>query len=225
MVLAIYAHPDDPAVSCGGSLSRWASEGATVHVCIGCRGDKGAAASGVTSDELVALRADEVARAGALMGVSEHHFLGYPDGELAPLPELTGQIVKLLRRLRPAVVVAPDPTAVFFGSNYINHRDHRELGWAVLDAVSPGAASVRYFADAGEPYQVPLLCLSGTLEPDLWVDIGGFLNEKALALAAHSTQVGDDIEWLRQVVREEASQAAPPGGPPFVESFRRMVLA
>jgi LmbE family N-acetylglucosaminyl deacetylase len=159
------------------------------------------------------------------MGVAEHHFLGYPDGELAPLPELTGRLVKLLRRLRPAVVVAPDPTAVFFGSNYINHRDHRELGWAALDAVSPGAASPRYFQDAGEPYQVPLLYLSGTLEPDLWVDIGGFLNEKASALAAHSTQVGDDIEWLRQVVREEASQAAPPGGPAFAEAFRRMVLA
>ncbi|HLY84308.1 MAG TPA: PIG-L family deacetylase, partial [Acidimicrobiales bacterium] len=39
--LAIYAHPDDPEVSCGGTLARWAAAGTSVEVCIGAAGDKG----------------------------------------------------------------------------------------------------------------------------------------------------------------------------------------
>ncbi|HVM01281.1 MAG TPA: PIG-L family deacetylase, partial [Acidimicrobiales bacterium] len=39
--LAVYAHPDDPEVSCGGTLARWAAAGAEVHVVVCAAGDKG----------------------------------------------------------------------------------------------------------------------------------------------------------------------------------------
>ncbi len=39
--LAIYAHPDDPDVSCGGTLAKWAAAGSEVHVCLCCDGGKG----------------------------------------------------------------------------------------------------------------------------------------------------------------------------------------
>ncbi len=45
-----------------------------------------------------------------------------------------------VRSCGPSTVLGPDPTAVFFGEDYFNHRDHRTTGFALLDAVSPAAA-------------------------------------------------------------------------------------
>ena len=83
---------------------------------------------------------------------------------------------------RPDALVAPDPTAVFFGDSYVNHRDHRQLGWAVLDSLVP-AASPLYVPEAGPAHQVELVLLSGTLEADAWVDIGAVLDAKVAAVA------------------------------------------
>ena len=44
--LAIYAHPDDPEVGCGGTLARWAASGTEIHLVIANRGDKGSADPG-----------------------------------------------------------------------------------------------------------------------------------------------------------------------------------
>ena len=56
-VLAIYAHPDDPEISAGGTLARWADAGADVHVLITTRGDKGSDDPDVDPDALDAARA------------------------------------------------------------------------------------------------------------------------------------------------------------------------
>ena len=72
-------------------------------------------------------------------GSPSQHVLGYPDGEL---DEHARSCVASSwggsARLRPATVLCPDPTAVFFGEDYYNHRDHRAIGFAVLDALAPG---------------------------------------------------------------------------------------
>ena len=162
--LAIYAHPDDPDVSCGGTLACWAAAGSEVHVCLCCDGGKGSLGpGGPTGANWSRERYREVEASGRVLGVTAHHWFGYPDGELDDSAELRARVVALVRELRPDAVLAPDPTAVFFGSNYVNHRDHRMVGWAVLDAVSPAAANPHYFPDLGPAHQVPLLYLSGTL--------------------------------------------------------------
>ena len=51
-VLAVYAHPDDPDVSCGGTLARWAGAGSEVHVLICTNGDKGTTDPDVDPDML-----------------------------------------------------------------------------------------------------------------------------------------------------------------------------
>lgn len=223
--LAIYAHPDDPDVACGGTLARWAASGAHVEVCICCDGDKGSKDGGLDEAVLVGRRREEAHKAAGVLGVARQHWLGYRDGELDDTAELRGRLVALLRSLRPEAVLAPDPTAVFFGPNYVNHRDHRVVGWAALDAVSPAAASPRYFPGAGPPYQVPALYLSGTLEPDHWVDIAGYLPAKAAALACHATQVGEDGAWLGEAVANQARQAGAQAGLAYAEAFRRVLLA
>jgi LmbE family N-acetylglucosaminyl deacetylase len=222
--LAIYAHPDDPDVSCGGTLARWASVGTAVTVCICAEGDKGSLDPTVDKAALVSRRRGEVQAAGAMLGVRGHEFLGYGDGELEDDAQLRGQLVALIRRLRPEVVVCPDPTAVFFGQQYANHRDHRVVGWATLDAVAPAAANPHYFPAAGPAHQPAALYMSGTLEPDVWVDITGVVERKAQAVACHASQVGEPGEWLRTVVRQRAEAGGRRAGVHYAEGFRRLVL-
>ena len=95
--LAIYAHPDDPEVSCGGTLARWAEAGTNVEVCVVAAGDKGSLDPSVDPVQLSAQRRREVAAAGRVLGVAGHHFLGYPDGELHDDEELRARLVGLFR--------------------------------------------------------------------------------------------------------------------------------
>lgn len=222
--MAVYAHPDDPDVSVGGTLARWAAAGCEVQVCLCCDGGKGSVAAADT-ERLVEARRGEVVAAGRALGVARHHWLGYPDGEIDDDAVLRQQLVALVRQVQPDAVMAPDPTAVFFGPSYVNHRDHRVVGWAVLDVVSPAAANPNYFPTAGPAHQVAALYLSGTLEPDFWVDITDSLDLKAAALACHQTQLGEGGEWLRSVVRQQAEEAGRVAGVPYAEAFRKVVLA
>jgi LmbE family N-acetylglucosaminyl deacetylase len=224
VVLAVYAHPDDPDVAAGGALAAWAAAGSEVHVCICADGDKGSTDPSVRPAELTVRRRQEVAEAGAVLGVTAHHWLGARDGEVEDTAPLRGAIVGLIRSVRPEAVVAPDPTAVFFGQSYVNHRDHRAVGWATIDAVSPAAANPHYFPDAGPAHRVTTLYLSGTLEPDVWVDIGDTVEAKAVAVACHQSQVGEPGEWLRTVVRQRAEDAGRRVGVRYAEAFRRVVL-
>jgi LmbE family N-acetylglucosaminyl deacetylase len=224
VALAIYAHPDDPDVAAGGALARWAAEGAEVHVCICADGDKGSSDPALAAATLVATRRAETACAGRTLGVAAHHWLGFADGELDDGPALRAELVGLIRRVRPDVVVSADPTAVFFGQRYVNHRDHRAVGWAALDAVTPAAGNARYFPDRGAAHQVGALYLSGTLEPDVWVDIGAWIDVKASAVACHETQIGDSGEWLRRVVRQRAEEGGQQAGVRYAEGFRRVAL-
>lgn len=223
-VLAIYAHPDDPEVSCGGTLAAWAAGGTDVHVVVCAQGDKGSSDPTVVPAELARRRAGEMAAAATALGVGDHLALDHPDGELENDGALRAELVAIVRRLRPQVLLCPDPTAVLFGSRYFNHRDHRTVGWAALDAVAPAASSPHYFPEAGPPHQVEAVYLSGTLEPDVWVDISRFVDRKAEALLCHRSQMGETSEWLRQVVRQRAEEEGRAAGVDHAEGFRLLRL-
>jgi LmbE family N-acetylglucosaminyl deacetylase len=224
IALAIYAHPDDADVSCGGTLAKWAAGGATVEVVVCAAGDKGSSNADVVPAELAARRADEVERATRALGLHAHHALGHPDGDLENDKHLRQELVTLVRRLQPNVVVCPDPTAVFFGAGYVNHRDHRVVGWATLDAVAHEARSPHYFPEAGPAHRVDEVWLSGSLEPDTWVDIEASIDAKAEALRCHESQLAEAGEWLRTFVRERAEEAGRAAGVRYAEGFRRLVI-
>ncbi len=219
-VLAIYAHPDDPEVSCAGTLARWVDEGAAVHLVVCAQGDKGSIADGSDAADLVRNRAAEADAAALVMGLASHDNLGLADGEVENTLALREELVRRIRELRPDVVVSCDPTAVFFGSRYVNHHDHRNVGFAVLDACAPAASSPRYFPDAGPAHQVSTIYLSGTLEPDTIEDIGTTVDRKVDALCCHRTQVGDEAELVGDVVRRRAASAGSDAGLAYAEAFR-----
>ncbi len=223
-VLAVYAHPDDADVSCGGTLAQWTAEGASVEVVVCAAGDKGSSDPTVVPAELAERRAAEVDRAAQALGLAGHHRLAHLDGDLVNDADLRREIVTLVRSIRPDVVVCPDPTSVFFGSSYLNHRDHRVVGWATLDAVAHEARSPHYFPDAGTAHRVSEVWLSGALEPDTWVDIEQTIDAKTAALRCHESQVSEAGEWLRTFVQERAEEAGRQAGVRYAEGFRRLIL-
>ena len=220
----MYAHPDDAEVSCGGTLGRWASAGGEVHVIVAARGEKGSRDPNADPEQLAAARKDETAAAGAVLGIAAHHWLGRPDGEVVDDIPLRADIVRVIRSVRPDVVVAPDPTAVFFGEHYVNHPDHRAVGWAALATVSHASGNPHYHPECGPPWAATTFLLSGTLEPDAWIDITATLDAKVEALGCHQSQLGEAGEWLRSIVVQRALDAGRDAGVTHAESFRQLVV-
>jgi LmbE family N-acetylglucosaminyl deacetylase len=219
--LAIYAHPDDPDVSCGGTLARWIAERCEVHVLVCTNGDKGTTDPDVSPVDLAKLRSLEMEESAKVLDLAGLHTLGHPDGEIDDTAELREQIVRIVRELRPEAVLCPDPTAVLFGEDYLNHRDHRVTGFAVLDALSPAAALPNYFPSAGPAHLVQVAYLSGTLEPTVWVDITGTIGHKVAAVSCHRSQIPDPA-WADRVVRLRAEAEGSRVGVAFAEAFRRL---
>ena len=163
VVLAVYAHPDDADVGCGGTLARWAKAGSAVHLVVCTDGGKGTTDPDVVPARLAVERAGELEASSALIGLSSVDNLGFPDGELADSDDFRRTLVRRVRG-SPDVVCGHDPTAVFFGRDYFNHRDHRIAGAALLDAVAPASGLPHYFPD-GPAHRVSTVLLSAPSSP------------------------------------------------------------
>jgi LmbE family N-acetylglucosaminyl deacetylase len=220
-VLAIYAHPDDPFISCGGTLKLWAEQGSNIDMIICTRGEKGSYDPSQSTQELAEIRRIEIDRAAKVIQCNTPILLGYPDGELSDDLELIEVLVGHIRQLKPEVVLCPDPTAIVFGEEYINHRDHRIVGMAVLDALSPAAALPLYFPDRGSPHSVRCAYMTGTLEASIRIDITNTIDAKIAAVKCHQSQLKDyhDIDDLIRTRAQEEGNAA---GMRYAEGFRRI---
>lgn len=223
-VLAVYAHPDDADVACGGTLAKWAEHGCTTYLLVCTDGGRGTSNPRVACRDLARKRRDELAAAASVIGVAAVDVLGRSDGELADDRELIGELVGWIRRIRPQAVFGHDPTAVFFGQEYFNHRDHRAAGWALLDAIAPAAALPHYFPERGPAHQVMVAYLSGTLEPDVWVDVSSSIDRKVAAVECHRSQTAGDGSWAGEAVRRRAVEEGRRAGVPSAEGFRRLRL-
>jgi LmbE family N-acetylglucosaminyl deacetylase len=224
VALAIYAHPDDPDVACAGTLARWAKAGCAVHLVVCTDGGKGTRDPNLSPVELRERRVEEASEAAEVVGVASYHNLGLEDGELVNASELRAALVGFIRRIRPDAVFGHDPTAVFFGQDYFNHRDHRVAGWTLLDALSPSAVLPHYYPEAGPAHQVATAYLSATLEPDVWVDISEVVERKAAAVECHRSQMAGGSGWAATVVRHRAEEEGRRAGVRYAEGFRRLRL-
>jgi LmbE family N-acetylglucosaminyl deacetylase len=224
-VLVIVAHPDDAEFGAGGTLARWAREGREVFLAVTTNGDKGSSDPEMTSERLMRLREEEQREAARVLGIREVVFLGYPDGFLEDTPALRRDVVRLIRFYRPDIVVTHNPYPGL--RRFIQHRDHRVTGTVALDAVYPLARNRLMFpeliAEGLEPHRVSEVYLTGSDDPDTWVDISETIHLKIAALRCHRTQIGDP-EDLDRRVREAARQVGEPQGIPFAEAFRRIQL-
>ena len=147
--------------------------------------------------------------------------LGYPDGEIENDAALRARLIEIVRRRRPDALVAPDPTAVFFGDSYVNHRDHRQLGWAVLDSLVP-AASPLYVPEAGPAHQVGLVLLSGTLDADAWVDIDACSTTRSPRWRATRAASAATPTLVAELLEHRAAEEGRRAGVDHAEAFRRL---
>ena len=223
--LVLFAHPDDAEFMCGGTVAAWAAAGTDVHYVVITDGSAGSNEPGMTRQEIAVFREREQRAAAEVLGVKSVTFLGETDGMLEVNLDTRRKVCREVRRLRPEVLVAPDPARLWYGNGYINHSDHKAAGALALSAVMPDSPTRLMFPellDEGlEPFEVPALWLV-TLEPDTYVDITETMGLKIQALAKHQSQGTAESEpWVRLRAKETAAEAAKAGAEmEFAESFR-----
>jgi LmbE family N-acetylglucosaminyl deacetylase len=225
-ILGVFAHPDDPEFSMGGSAAIWADQGHHVYYCIVTDGSSGSNDPNQDLAELVTLRQSEQRAAAAILGVTDVIFLGYRDGTLEPTIALRRELTRLIRQLKPDRVVSGDPNAFFYGDEYVNHADHRAAAEAAITAVFPSAPTRPIFpellAEGYEPHQVKELYITNTEAGSIvHVDITSAIDRKIEALRCHKSQLDPgDGAWIRNWAAQDGKAA----GLEYAESFRVMRL-
>jgi LmbE family N-acetylglucosaminyl deacetylase len=226
-ILCISAHPDDNEFTIAGSVARWTREGRDVAFCLVTTGGAGVNEHTPSNEGLIPIRENEQRAAARILGVKELVLLGYPDGTLEPTLGMRRDLTRVIRRFRPDIVVTGDPTVRYYGNEYMNHPDHRAVASAALDAVFPSSETSAIFpellAEGLPAHKVKQVFLSGSLDPDVFVDISRTLAVKCRALKAHRSQVGKG-EWVDQLLGAWARRDGKRGGLRYAEAFRRMVL-
>ncbi len=227
-IAVIFAHPDDAEFICAGAVARWVTEGHHVTYVLLTSGDKGSDDPAVTPEALATTRMTEQRAACAVLGVQEICFLGYADAMLVPDLAMRKELVRVIRTIRPDVVVCQDPTVRFVGQNYLNHPDHRAAGQVTLDAIFPGTGNPMAFPDLRAeglpPHKVREVYLGAAKDPNVWIDITATIDLKLRALRAHASQLRDwdPEEMMRKWAKESAAQQ--PGIGEYAESFKHFKL-
>ncbi len=221
--MCIFAHPDDADMGAGGTIAKWSTAGTEIVLVVACTGDKGTVDSTTDPKYLVEQRDRELCDSAATLGISAVERLLIADGDVENSRALRERIVRLVRVFRPQVVISHDPTAIFFGTTYYNHRDHRELGFATLDAVLPAAYLPHYFPESGPSHKVERVLLAGTLEANVGVDISMTVNSKIDAALCHKTQVGPRSKQLSDSIQSSAKHCGKRLSVAGAENFRELV--
>jgi len=228
-VLVVIAHPDDVDFGAAGSIATWTSQGIEVSYCLCTDGDAGGFDEAITRADMARIRREEQTNAAATVGVTDLHWLGYPDGRLEVTHELRRDISRVIRVVRPQRVLIQSPER-----NYdriqASHPDHLAAGEAALCAVYPDSRNP--FAhpelleqERLEPWTVAEVYLMAFAKGDTWVDITDTFDRKVAALRCHESQVGHRQD-LEEMLRGWSTMIAQQGGLPegrLAEGFRRLV--
>lgn len=181
--LAIGAHPDDIEFGCGATLARWADAGTEVHFLILTDGSKGTWSVNDDLATLIVTRNSEARDAAATLAQARVHFGGFVDGELET--SLAGRqlVCRVVREVRPDVVLGHDPW-----QRYRLHPDHRHAGWLTVDGIV-AARDPHFFPGIGGPHHRPdRLLLFEADEPNHVEPAAGWIDVKVDALLCHRSQ-------------------------------------
>jgi LmbE family N-acetylglucosaminyl deacetylase len=203
-VLVVVAHPDDADFAASGTVASWVDAGIAVSYCLITDGDAGGFDPSVDRSDIPKIRRHEQCAAAAELGVTDLHFLGYPDGRLQLTLELRRDLSRVIRTVRPQRVISQSPTRNW-QRIYASHPDHLLAGEATLCAVYPDArnpfAHPELLGEEGlEPWTVAEVWLMGgpTEQLNRYVDVTDKLDRKIAALRAHESQTAhmDDLAGL-----------------------------
>ncbi len=220
--VAVCAHPDDLEYYCGGSVRRMTDDGWNICLVIATDGDRGSHDPASSRHLTACIRRDEARSAAQLLGISRIEFMGNDDGELRSAQSLRADLTRLYRSVRAERLITFDPW-----KKYELHPDHREIGWAALDARLQ--ARLPHFhsdqlRDGLTTWTISEILLFNTDEPDYFVDISTTLERKLEALRAHVSQWEHIWPQTSAAVRAEAERIGviAGGGTRMAEGFKRI---
>ena len=227
-VMVVSAHPDDPDFGAGGSVARLADSGADVTYVIVSDGRQGGEDPKQKDSELIAIRQKEQRAAAKVLGVKTVEFLGYKDGHLAPDLKVRRDIVRMIRKHKPELVITHLPGRVLDAPMGGSHPDHLAVGEATLAAVYPDSRNPRAFRallkEGLEPHEVKEVWIPYWTQGDYLVDITSTLDRKIEALKKHKSQVAKPGRtWdFEKFMRKRHRDVGKRGGFRYAESFKRI---
>ncbi len=200
-ILAVFAHPDDESLACGGLLARCADEGARVSLLCLTHGEHGPGQGGGSLGEI---RARELADAARVLGIGSVELLDHEDGLIPWIDaaRVEADILGAIHRFRPDVVVTFDEDGLYWHPDHIAVHARTTEAVARLGADGPAllyvsmpAGSMRALVDAASSH-APLLGVGdadafGALAPapTLIFDATPVADRKLRALRCHRSQV------------------------------------
>jgi len=188
-ILAIAAHRDDVEQTCGGTLLRMASRGLRTAILDLTQGEAGTRG---TADE----RAQEAAEAARILAVGWRQALDLPDGAIENTLENRLKIVRVLRLLRPRVVILPHWQA--------RHPDHAIVASLGYEACFlSGLAKVSTGAQPHRPFKIVYASLYADVRPSFIIDITPFIEQRHAALMAYRSQYANQSAGSALFVPEE----------------------
>jgi LmbE family N-acetylglucosaminyl deacetylase len=209
-ILGVWAHPDDEAYLSGGLMAIARDVGSRVVCVTATRGELGTPDPDTWPPQrLAAERTGELARCLEILGVTEHHWLGYRDGECAQVStsDVVARLCELIEEVRPDTVLTFGPDGV------TGHPDHQTVSaWTAkaFDRAAPPGARLLYAAlsepcmrrwkSLGDSLGIylpgyPVITPADRLAIDLELD-PHTAGRKVRALAAQTTQTAGLIAAL-----------------------------
>jgi bacillithiol biosynthesis deacetylase BshB1 len=188
-VLAIAAHRDDVEQTCGGTLLRMASRGLRTAILDLTQGEAGTRGS---AEE----RAREAAEAAHLLGAGWRQALDLPDGAVENTLGNRLKIVRILRQLRPRVVILP-----YWQARHPDHSKTATLGYEAC--FLSGLNKVEDDAPPHRPFKIVYASLYADVRPSFVVDITPFIEQRHAALMAYRSQYSNQAAGGGLFVPEE----------------------
>jgi bacillithiol biosynthesis deacetylase BshB1 len=182
-ILVLAAHPDDAELGSGGTIARHVKMGHKVGVVDFTRGELGTRGT-------VESRAGEAAESSKILGLSVRENLGLPDGFFKNEKEHQLEVIKVIRKYQPDVVLA--------NAVYDRHSDHGKGAALAHDACFlSGLAKIETLDSTGKaqqawrPKALYHYIQSLFIEPDFVVDVTDTWDTKIKSVKAFKTQFYD----------------------------------
>lgn len=222
--MAIFAHPDDAEFGNAGLTAAWTDQGVDFTYVLVTNGASGSSDPQMARQRLSEIRLAEQQAACDILGVQHLVPLGFEDGELEANLALREAIAREIRRGKPDVVIAPDPTVRFAMETYINHPDHIAVGEVVCRSINPDASSGLMFPHLWReeglgPHLPKVLLLQAFRGGDFVADISTTIDRKLAALSCHISQ-HDDQAGVVDMVRSWSKETGAAHGYEHGEGYR-----
>lgn len=149
-IMSIWAHPDDESYSCAGIMCVARNQGQQVVCVTATRGEAGVQdEKRWPADQLGDIREREMAEALKIIGVEDHHWLGYADGKLPEVPPAEG-----VARLKELIDHHQPDTILTFGpEGMTGHPDHCTISTWVSEATQGTQVAVYHAVQILSHYQ------------------------------------------------------------------------